>query len=196
MGALSDKISQKFILLVGIVLFTISFYLNSLFSILTENSFVMTTLYIRGVALSMIFTPLVSVSMLEIPRLKMAQATSLFNIIRQLGGSFGVAIFATILSTRINYHTQMYGESININSPELRSVTSNLNYYIEEHNGGTKQIIQKQGQAIVSMNLGKQAYIQGIDDDFFIAAVITLLGGIPVLFLHSKKKLKEIKNKI
>jgi DHA2 family multidrug resistance protein len=156
----------------------------------------MTTLYIRGVALSMIFTPLVSVSMLEIPRLKMAQATSLFNIIRQLGGSFGVAIFATILSTRINYHTQMYGESININSPELRSVTSNLNYYIEEHNGGTKQIIQKQGQAIVSMNLGKQAYIQGIDDDFFIAAVITLLGGIPVLFLHSKKKLKEIKNKI
>ena len=196
MGALSDKISQKFILLVGIVLFTISFYLNSLFSILTENSFVMITLYIRGVALSMIFTPLVSVSMLEIPRLKMAQATSLFNIIRQLGGSFGVAILATILSTRINYHTQMYGESININSPELRSVTSNLNYYIEEHNGGTKQIIQKQGQAIVSMNLAKQAYVQGIDDDFFIAAVITLLGGIPVLFLHSKKKLKEIKNKI
>ena len=90
----------------------------------------------------------------------------------------------------------MYGESININSPELRSVTSNLNYYIEEHNGGTKQIIQKQGQAIVSMNLAKQAYVQGIDDDFFIAAVITLLGGIPVLFLHSKKKLKEIKNKI
>jgi DHA2 family multidrug resistance protein len=43
------------------------------------------------------------------------------------------------------------------------------------------------------MNLTNQAYIQGIDDDFLIAAGLTLIGGIPVFFLHSKKKLKSIK---
>jgi DHA2 family multidrug resistance protein len=36
-------------------------------------------------------------------------------------------------------------------------------------------------------NLSKQAYIQGIDDDFLLAGLITLIGGIPIIFLHTKK---------
>ena len=194
-GTLSDKTSPKILLLIGIVLFTLSFYLNSLFSLFTEHAYIMTSLYLRGVGLGMIFTPLTSVSMLEIPRAKMGHATSLFNIIRQLGGSFGVAILATILSTRVNYHAQMYGESVQFSSQEFRNVTTNLNYYIEKRDGSPLAKAQRQSQALVTMNLRNQAYIQGIDDDFLIAAFITLLGGIPVLFLHSKKKLNEIKNK-
>ncbi|HEY5124613.1 MAG TPA: DHA2 family efflux MFS transporter permease subunit [Ignavibacteria bacterium] len=192
-GILSDKTSPKILILIGIVLFAISFYLNSTFSFLTEHNFIMVSLYIRGVGLGMIFTPLTTVSMLEIPHSKMGQASSLFNIIRQLGGSFGVAILATILSTRINYHVQMFGESIKINSQELHNVTNNLNYYIEKRTGSPLQVAQKQSRALISMNLTNQAYIQGIDDDFLIAAGLTLIGGIPVFFLHSKKKLKSIK---
>jgi DHA2 family multidrug resistance protein len=192
-GALSDKTSPKILLLIGIVLFALSFYMNSLFSLFTEHSFIMTSLYLRGVGLGMIFTPLTSVSMLEIPHAKMGQASSLFNIIRQLGGSFGVAILATILSSRITYHAQMYGESIQFNSQEFRNITTNLNYYIEKREGSSLPRAQRQGQALVTMNLRNQAYIQGIDDDFLIAAFITLIGGIPVLFLHSRKKLNALK---
>ena len=36
-------------------------------------------------------------------------------------------------------------------------------------------------------NLNKQAYIQGINDDFLLAGIITLIGGIPIIFLHTKK---------
>ena len=194
-GILSDKTSPKILIFIGIILFAISFYMNSTFSFLTEGSFIMLSLYIRGVGLGMIFTPLTTVSMLEIPHAKMGQASSLFNIIRQLGGSFGVAILATILSTRINYHVQMFGESVKINSQELRSVTSDLNYYIEKRNGSPQQIAQKQSRALISMNLTNQAYIQGVDDDFLIAAGLTLIGGIPIFFLHSKKKLNSIKTK-
>jgi DHA2 family multidrug resistance protein len=84
---------------------------------------------------------------------------------------------------------------VKINSQELRSVTSDLNYYIEKRNGSPQQIAQKQSRALISMNLTNQAYIQGVDDDFLIAAGLTLVGGIPIFFLHSKKKLNSIKTK-
>jgi hypothetical protein len=38
-----------------------------------------------------------------------------------------------------------------------------------------------------------QAFIQGVDDDFFLAAVISLLGFIPILLSQSKKKSVAVK---
>lgn len=130
--------------------------------------------------------------MLEISHKKMGHATSISNIIRQLGGSFGVAILATVLTTRVNYHTQMYGESVQLDSQTLRNVTTHISYYLEKNAGSSRQKAQLQSRAIIASNLGNQAFIQGIDDDFLIAAIITVLGGIPVFFLHSKKKLKNL----
>jgi DHA2 family multidrug resistance protein len=187
-GSLSDRTSPKILLLIGIVLFAISFYINGFFSYLTEHSYIMASLYIRGVGLGMIFTPLTTVSMLEIPKPKLAQATGVFNIIRQLGGSFGVALLATIMITRINYHAQMYGEAVDVNSQVYKNVTRNIDYFVERHVGSSNAKANAQGRYIIASNLRNQAYIQGIDDDFLIGAVVTLIGGIPVLFLHTKKK--------
>ena len=52
-------------------------------------------------------------------------------------------------------------------------------------------MLSRQSQALLLSNLSKQAYIQGIDDDFLLAGIITLIGGIPIIFLHTKK----LKNK-
>jgi MFS transporter, DHA2 family, multidrug resistance protein len=46
----------------------------------------------------------------------------------------------------------------------------------------------KQAQSIVMSNVSTQAFIQGINDDFLIAAIISLIGFIPILLLKSKKK--------
>jgi MFS transporter, DHA2 family, multidrug resistance protein len=35
-------------------------------------------------------------------------------------------------------------------------------------------------------NIDKQAYIQGVDDDFLLVAVITILGSAPVFLLRRK----------
>jgi DHA2 family multidrug resistance protein len=39
--------------------------------------------------------------------------------------------------------------------------------------------------------MAKQAYIAGINDDFLIAALITLLGIVPIFWMHTKKKKHE-----
>jgi len=187
-GRLSDKYNGKVFLVIGILLLSFSFYLNYYLSYLTENSFIMLSLYIRGFAMGMIFTPLSSMSLYGIKREKMAQASGLFNVVRQLGGSFGIAIFTTIFTTRINYHLQMYGTEMNKNSPTFQNVIHNFSYMITNTVGSNFAQAAQQGQSLLSGHLSNQAYIQGINDDFLLSAIITLVAIVPIFFLHNKNK--------
>ena len=192
-GRSADKFNPKIPILVGIVLLGGSFLLNTRLSFLTEHSYIMLSLYIRGFAMGILFTPLSTISLLQIPREKMAQAAGLANTIRQLGGSLGIAILATLLSTRVAYHTQMYGQAIQATSPAYRSTATQLGYTIQHQAGSSPSTALKQAQSLIVSNLGKQAFIEGIDDDFMFAAFATLIGGIPIIFLRVKKK--QIKQK-
>jgi len=187
-GRISDKLNPKIPILIGICLLAFSFFLNSSLSFLTENHYIMVSLYIRGFAMGLLFTPLMAVSLLQIPREKMAQASGITNTIRQLGGSLGVAILATVLSSRMNFHSQTYAQSIQPKSQIFMNTTGKLAYGIEHNSGSSPANAMKQAQFVVVANVNKQAYIQGIDDDFLIAGLITLIGTIPILFLVTRRK--------
>jgi MFS transporter, DHA2 family, multidrug resistance protein len=193
-GKISDKFSPKTPIIMGVVILAISFYLNSKLSYLSEHHFIMTSLYLRGFALGIIFTPLSALSLLTIPREKMAQASGITNTIRQLGGSLGVAIFSTLLTSRINFHAQMYGSAIQSGQQEFKNVTSGLALFAQQHVGSNMAQAVQQAKYLVLSHVNQQAYIQGIDDDFWIAAIITLLGLIPVLVMRSKSKTTMVKH--
>jgi DHA2 family multidrug resistance protein len=186
-GRISDKINPKLPLFIGVILFAFSFYLNSRLSWLTEHNYIMLVLYLRGLAMGLMFTALTTVSLLEIPREKMAQASAITNSIRQLGGSLGVALLATMLTTRVSFHSQVYGESIRPTTEVYRQTIGKIKYHLQSQAGSSPANAMRQGQALLLSNLNKQAYIQGINDDFLLAGIITLIGGIPIIFLHTKK---------
>lgn len=186
-GRFADKVSAKIPIMLGMGLLVLSFYINSNLSFLTEHSFIMTSLYLRGLGLGLVFTPLSTLSLLTIPREKMAQASGIMNTVRQVGGSLGVALLSTILTARVNFHAQMYGGQVQAGSQEFQSVTRHMAYFIQQHGGGSFATALKQGQSILMSNVGKQAFIQGVNDDFLIAALISLVGFVPILFLKTKK---------
>lgn len=188
-GFMANKINPKWMLIVGVLLLAFSFYYNSSFSFLTERSYIMTGLYIRGFAMGIIFTPLSTISLSQIPREKMAQASGVTNTIRQIGGSLGVAILTTVLTTRVTYHTQLYNEALQPNSPVYRQVNGGLQNFAENQVSSSPSIAAQQGQVLLVSHVDKQAYIQGVDDDFMLAAVVSLIGGAPVLWLRKKKKI-------
>jgi MFS transporter, DHA2 family, multidrug resistance protein len=130
-GRISDRISPKLPMFAGVILFALSFYLNSNLSWLTELRFIMLSLYLRGFAMGLMFTALTTVSLSEIPREKMAQASAITNSIRQLGGSLGVAILATLLTTRVTYHAQAFGASIKPGSEVYRQTITRMKYYVQ-----------------------------------------------------------------
>ena len=58
---------------------------------------------------------------------------------------------------------------------------------IQHHTGAGYADAMKQGQMMLASHISKQSYIQGINDDFMVAAAITLAGIIPIFWLHTKK---------
>src|SRR5665647_1808521 len=194
-GWFSDKLNPRIPIMAGVGILAFSLYLNADLSFLTEHQFIMTTLYLRGLGMGMIFTPLSSFSLATIPHNKMAQASSITNTIRQIGGSLGVALLSTVLTARVNFHAQMYGGAIQSTSQAFQSATRNMAYYIQQHGGGSFATAMKQGQSMLMSNVSSQAFIQGIDDDFLIAALISVIGFIPIILLKSKKKTQQSHSK-
>jgi len=191
-GWFSDKVNAKMPLIIGIVLLIFSFYLNSQLSFLTEHSLIMTSLYLRGLGMGMIFTPLSSYSLSTIPRDKMAQASGITNTIRQVGGSFGVALLSTMLTARVNFHAQIFGGSIQPNSQAFRNTISSISNYIQHNAGSSAAMAAKQSQSVLMSHVSSQAFIEGINDDFLIAAGITALCFIPILMMKKKKKQQAV----
>jgi MFS transporter, DHA2 family, multidrug resistance protein len=67
---------------------------------------------IQGVGLACTFIPLAAASMSLIPRHKMSNATAIFNLMRNIGGSFGVALMTTFVARRSQVHLNRLGENI------------------------------------------------------------------------------------
>ena len=81
----------------------------------------------------------------------------------------------------------MYSQSIQPKS-QIYTNTTHTTYQLEHNLGSSYANAMKQSQFIVVANVNRQAYIQGIDDDFFIAALITIVGAIPIYFWWRRKK--------
>lgn len=192
-GIFSDKTNPKIPLIVGISLLASSFFINYHFSFMSERSFIDLSLYVRGVGMGMIFTPLSALALVSVSREQMAQASSILNTVRQIGGSLGVAILSTFLTSRTKFHSQIYGQAMDVNSQTYHNVSQNLTYYIQQHAGSSASMAVKQTQSLISQHVGNQAFIQGVNDDFFLAGLITLLGFIPILLAKTKKRKTENK---
>ncbi|MGA1976584.1 MAG: MFS transporter [Bacteroidales bacterium] len=190
-GRISDKVNPKIPIILGILLMAFSFYLNSKLSFLTERKALMASLYVRAFGMGLTFTAMNTISLLEISREKMAQASGISNTIRQLGGSLGVALLATMLTTRSQYHVEQYGLALNTNSEIYQETAKNIKFYAQHESGSSPANAIRYSQSEIMSNINKQGYIDGINDDFLISAIITLIGGIPIVFMYAKKSKNE-----
>ncbi|MGZ4815660.1 MAG: DHA2 family efflux MFS transporter permease subunit [Terriglobales bacterium] len=69
---------------------------------------------LQGVGLSCTFIPLAAASLSLIPKQKMSNATAIFNLMRNIGGSFGVALMTTFVARRSQFHQNRLVENISI----------------------------------------------------------------------------------
>ena len=186
-GKLSQKYNPKIFIIVGLILLGTSFYLNQSLSYLTEASYINLSLYLRGVGMGMLFSPLMNVSLYNISQEFMAQASSLTNIIRQVGGSFGVTIMSYILAKRTAFHTARYHESLNYSGEVYLQTKNELSQYMLHHTAASDQLANLYSTTVLNQRINMEAYIGGMNDDFFIASMITFAAIVPVFFLLKKR---------
>jgi MFS transporter, DHA2 family, multidrug resistance protein len=76
--------------------------------------------FFQGLGLSAVFVPLTTISMDRIAREKMGNATSLFNLMRNLGGSIGIAVTGTLLSRHQQANVNVFGANVDAYSPQTQ----------------------------------------------------------------------------
>jgi DHA2 family multidrug resistance protein len=81
---------------------------------------------IQGVGMSLLFVPLTTVSMDPIPRERMGNATSLFNLMRNIGGSVGIAVTGTMLSRNNQATTSILGANVTAYDPASQSMFTQM----------------------------------------------------------------------
>src|SRR5262249_40414817 len=67
---------------------------------------------IQGAGMALLFVPLPTVAMDPTPRERMGYATSLFNLMRNIGGSIGIAITGTMLTRHNQALTSTFGANV------------------------------------------------------------------------------------
>jgi MFS transporter, DHA2 family, multidrug resistance protein len=186
-GFMSDKFNPKIPALVGIILLGLSLALNATLSLFSMHAQIMLPLYLRGIAMGLLFTPLSTLALSNIPKQKMAQASGMFNVIRQLGGSFGVAIIGTLLSRRIVYHMAMFGQAVDKTAPAFRYISFALRQFAQQTSGGTIGLAAMRADVLIATHISMQAFVRSVDDAFLFAAGVSFLGVLPILLLKRQK---------
>jgi DHA2 family multidrug resistance protein len=82
--------------------------------------------FLQGIGLSMVFVPLTTIAMDAVPREKMGNATSLFNLMRNLGGSVGIAVTGTMLARRQQVYTNTLGSHVDAYSAQSQGMLESM----------------------------------------------------------------------
>jgi len=186
-GRLTDKINPKIMVMIGVLLLSWSLYAYGFFSLQTESSQIQIPLLVRALGLGLIFTPLSTVSLLNIPKHKIAQASGLFNTIRQIGGSFGVSLLGSLLTRRTIFHLQAFSQNVDSSSPVFQNTVNHAKSFVMNSVGGSQAEITARAKAMIMLNISSQSFIQGISDDFLVAALLSIVLIIPIFFLKISK---------
>lgn len=185
-GWLAKKISPMLLVLVSIILLALTYQFNSRFTLYTSEHTMICLFIARGVAMGILFAPLVALTLSTIPESKISQATGLFTVQRQIGAALGVAIFETILTVRQVYHTSAIGGSVDTSSPLFDRVQSLLEATGLSECGKNIFEAALQAQQVIIGVVEKQIFIQAIDDNLLLAGIITFFSCIPLFFLTKK----------
>jgi len=96
-GRLQQRFDPRLLITVGVGLFALSMWRWSHFTTQSGYDDFFWPLILRGLGLGLVFVPLTNLAISGLPMTKIAAGTGLYNLTRQLGGSLGIALAATLL---------------------------------------------------------------------------------------------------
>jgi DHA2 family multidrug resistance protein len=187
-GYFTDRFGGKIPSAVGLIILAITFYQYGFLSAFSEKAQILIPLYVRGFAMGMLFSPLIVMALSDVPNCKVAQASGLVNVIRSIGGSFGVAIFGTVLTRRALFHTDLYAQQIDPGSPAYQETVRGLQFHAWSATGRTFTEALAKAQSVLQGFVQKQGFIQAVDDVFLLAALFVLISVVPILFVHNRRR--------
>ena len=137
--------------------------------------------FVQGMAFGLLFVPLTTVTMDPIPNEGMGNATSLFNLMRNIGGSLGIALIQTFAVRQRQVHTTILVEHINPYSPATQIMLGRLKAAFMAAGADAATAAERATAALWGM-VQKEAAVLSFLDSFHVLGLVFLII-VPLAFL-------------
>jgi len=128
---------------------------------------------VTGVGLAMVFVPLSAVAMGTLPQNEMGNASGVFNLMRNVGGSFGISLFQTFLSRRAQVHQATMVAHLTPENPVYQHYLLKMQQHLA-FRAGPAEVHQK-ALGLAYGTLERQSRLLAFMGAFRTLAVIALL---------------------
>jgi DHA2 family multidrug resistance protein len=189
-GRLYNKVSPRLMIAIGVVAFTVGSVMMSHFTLSTGTAQIVHALLWQGVGFACLFVPLTTVALSRIPRTKITDATGLNSLLRQIGGSVGLAIFATLLSRYATVAKAAMSAHVTPYSPEAMGRLGQITQGLAAR-GLDPATAAQAAPAALAGAVARQAMVLSFEKMFLLAGICFLVILPLLLFLKVDRSAEQ-----
>jgi DHA2 family multidrug resistance protein len=166
---------------VGIALFAASCFMNVALSFDVSGDQFLIPNIVRAIGQALVLAPLTAIATSEIAPKDAANASGLFNMLRNLGGAIGTASLQTIITKREQFHSNIIGQALTINRGETRQRLAQMTGHFLSH-GADQSFAHHQAIVQLGAIVRRQALVMGFGDTFAIIGIMLTIAAVSLLF--------------
>jgi len=185
-GRLVSKINPKGILAFGIIICAYSTHLMSQFNLNADFYSLAWPRIVLGIGMGFTVIPLMTLAFSSIRKEEMGNATSIYNLLRNLGGSFGVAFITTMIARRAQFHQAHLVEHLTPFDTTYQIASSKASQFLHQ-SGFDASTSGHGGLGIIYRQLLRQASMISFNDAFYLLSLL-MICTLPLLILMKRDK--------
>lgn len=191
-GTLLQKgVPQQYLAASGFILFAVFTFWG--YAIITPNTnaddfFWM--LIVRGVGMGMLFIPITTLSLSTLKGQQIGQGAAFTGMMRQLGGSFGIALITTFISRQNVIHGTNLNNNLDITKAAVYLRVQETQHFFMSKGMGAADAL-KAAYASLGGNVSRQAAVLSYMDVFLYLGIAFLLC-VPFIILVKGNKKKKL----
>jgi DHA2 family multidrug resistance protein len=165
------RVDQRVMLAFGCLLNAVSLYMMTSLTLGMDYWALALPRFIQGFALGFVFVPLSTLTLATIRREKLVNATAVYGMSRNVGGSIGIAVVTTLLAQRSQIHQTTLVSHITAWDPATRDrLTQWVSHFIAR--GSDAFTAERQAITMLYRETVTQAQLLAYADDFWLLAVM------------------------
>ena len=138
---------------------------------------------VRAVGQALVLVPLTAITTAGIAKEDTGSASALFNMMRNLGGAFGIAALQTFLTKREQFHSNILTRSVSLFEEATRARIEELTNYFLSHGVTDQALAQHQAVVAIGRIVRQQAYVMAFSDTFYLLGAILIVALLASLLL-------------
>jgi DHA2 family multidrug resistance protein len=183
-GILTSKVDNRWLIASGFAMFAVAgLWFGEVNLAISQWTFLW-AIILSGFGAGSVFVPLSTTTMAGLPNEEIGNASGLYNLFRNVGGSIGISIVNTIVARHSQLHQNELVHSLAPSSVILQNQLHSLQQYLYTQGYGPVESMQK-AYALIAVQLSAQARLWSYVDDFRYMALVCF-GCIPIVFLLKK----------